>query len=343
MANKLRLGIIGTGVAARRLYLPAFQKLGRRLEVVAVTNRTRRKATAFAKLLPAARVVASAEELLALPNVDAVLVSLPIDSQPDTVELALAANKPVLSEKPIAPTVARARRLIRYAARCSVPWLVGENYAFMPAVERVQSWVASGRLGALRIVEARQLTRVDARNPYFKTAWRAEPQHPGGYVLDGGVHLAHALRRVVGEPASVRSWTCQFDAALKPIDTAVAALTFEGGAVGTWTSCFATCGSAPMLRLFGSRGSAELTTKGARLVSSRGKETCFESQVDSIEAQFSHFADVVVRGAELRFTPEEALKDLRLIESVVGRSARSGSPARPRARRAAPELRGSSA
>lgn len=323
MASKLRLGIIGTGVAARQLYLPAFEKLSKRIEVVAVTNRTLRKAASFARMLPGARVIASTEELLAQADVDAVLLSLPIDSQPEVVELALAANKPVLSEKPIGPTVARARRLIRHAARCSVPWLVAENYAFMPAVARLQRWVEGGRLGSLRVVEARQLTRVNASNPYFKTTWRAEPKHPGGYVLDGGVHLAHVLRRVVGAPKSVRSWTSQFDPALKPIDTAVAALTFESGAVGTWTSCFATCGSAPMLRLFGTRGSAELGTQRVRLFSSRGKETCFETGVDSIEAQFRHFADVVVRGAELSFTPAQALQDLQVIESIVGRAKRA--------------------
>ena len=43
---KLRLGMIGTGVAANRLYLPAFQRLGRKLELVACTNRTRKKAEA---------------------------------------------------------------------------------------------------------------------------------------------------------------------------------------------------------------------------------------------------------------------------------------------------------
>ena len=47
---KLRLGMIGTGVAARRLYLPALQRLGKKIEVVACTNRTRRKAEDYARL-----------------------------------------------------------------------------------------------------------------------------------------------------------------------------------------------------------------------------------------------------------------------------------------------------
>src|SRR5688572_26646067 len=112
---KLRLGMIGTGVAAQRLYLPAFQRLGRKLELVACTNRTRKKAEAYATLAGIPKVVDSAAELLGLPEVDAVLISLPIDAQPEMVLAALKAGKPVLSEKPIAPSLAAGRKLVKAA------------------------------------------------------------------------------------------------------------------------------------------------------------------------------------------------------------------------------------
>src|SRR5690606_35620417 len=103
--SKLRLGLIGTGVAARLLYLPAFSRLGRKLELVACTNRTRSKAESYAKLDVIDQVVDSPKELLALPQVEAVLLCLPIDAQPALVKQALALGKPVLSEKPVAPSL----------------------------------------------------------------------------------------------------------------------------------------------------------------------------------------------------------------------------------------------
>ena len=48
----LRLGILGTGIAANKLYLPAFKLLGREIELVACANRTKSKALAFAKKRP---------------------------------------------------------------------------------------------------------------------------------------------------------------------------------------------------------------------------------------------------------------------------------------------------
>ena len=116
--------MIGTGVAARRLYLPALQRLEKKLELVACTNRTRKKAEHYAKLAGIPKVVGSAAELLALPEVDAVLISLPIDAQPALVLQALAAGKPVLSEKPVAPSLAAGRKLLEAAARHRTPWLV---------------------------------------------------------------------------------------------------------------------------------------------------------------------------------------------------------------------------
>jgi predicted dehydrogenase len=317
MAAKLRLGLIGTGVAAQKLYLPAFRKLNEKLELCACTNRTRAKAEAYARSAGIPRVYDTADELIASPEVDAVLISLPIDAQPELVKQALAAGKPVLSEKPMAPSVKEGKKLVAQAARARVPWLVGENFAFMPAIARVQSWLEQGKLGEPRLAEVFQLSFMDAANPYFNTPWRQQPKHIGGFVSDAGVHMAHALRRLMGTPQVVKNLTAQFNPALAPIDTAVAVLKFPSGALGTWTSCFSAHYQGPMLRVYGSKASAELYWAHAVLRSAKGKETRFSTEVSSFEAQFSHFVDVVKKGVPVAYTPDDALADLALIEAIV--------------------------
>jgi predicted dehydrogenase len=315
---KLRLGMIGTGVAARQLYLPALERLQKKIEVVACVNRTRKKAEEFAQLAGIPKVVDTAEELIALPEVDAVFISLPIDLQPALVKQALAAGKPVASEKPLAPTLAEGRKLVKAGARSSTPWLVAENYAFMPAIARLQSWVEQGKIGEPRLLQAVQLNLMDTKNPYFRTGWRQQPRHIGGFITDAGVHLAHAVRRVFGTPRVVGNTTAQFNPVLLPIDTALALLQFPSGAVGTWTSCFsAHPSSGPMLRIYGSKGSADLGWNKAVLRNLKGKETTFETSLDSFDAQFSHFCDVVQKGVPVAYGPEEALLDLELIAAIV--------------------------
>jgi predicted dehydrogenase len=315
--KKLRLGLIGTGVAARELYLPAFRRLSKQLEVVACTNRTRKKAEAYARLAGIPEVLDTPAQLLELPHVEAVLISLPIDAQPALVVQALAAGKPVISEKPMAPTVAAGKKLLKAVARYEVPWLVGENFAFMPAIHRVRAWLDAGKLGDLRLVEVFQLNMMTAKNPYFHTSWRQQPKHVGGFVADAGVHLAHALTRLVGMPEVVKNLTAQFDPALRPIDTAVAVMKFPSGVLGTWTSCFSAYHQGPMLRMYGSKATVELHWSHALLRTGRGKETRFDAKVTSFEAQFSHFVDVVKKGTPVAYTPEQALCDLTLIDAIV--------------------------
>jgi predicted dehydrogenase len=315
--RKLRLGLLGTGIASRKLYLPAFEQVKGRIELVACANRTRKKALDYAKLAGIPKVVNDAEELFALPEVDAVLISLPIDLQPRYVLAALAAGKAVLSEKPIAPSVAAARALVQKAKRYRQPWLVGENFAFMPQVARLVSWVKDGKLGDVRLVEATQMTVMDEKNPYFHTTWRAKPRHVGGFVADAGVHLACAVRRCLGVAKEVKSLTAQFHPALSPLDTAVASLRFPGGTLGTWKSCFSAPYEGPMLRLYGSRANAELFYDHARLVPRRGKVVMYRAGVNSFAAQFRHFADMVQRGTPPAYTPEEATADLELMSRIV--------------------------
>jgi predicted dehydrogenase len=317
MGRKLRLGLIGTGIAARELYLPAFQRLKQRVELVACANRRRPKAEAYARLAGIPTVVDSAEELIALPEVEAIILSLPIDLQPRYVLLALSAGKPLLSEKPVAPSLSEGKKLVKAASRYSTPWLVGENFAFMPHVKRLRGWLDEGRLGDVRLVEAVQMTWMDGKNRYFHTPWRHQAKFDGGFVADGGVHLANVVRSCFGLPTLVTSIAGHFDRALPAPDTVVAALRFRSGVLGTWTSCFSARYAGPMLRVFGSKANAELRYGDVTLETAKGKRTTYAAGEDSFSAEFAHFADVVQRGTPLALTPDDALDDLRLIDRLL--------------------------
>lgn len=317
--RRLRLGLLGTGVAAWRLYKPALAVSGEHLELVACANRTRTKALKFAKAAGFSRVEASAETLFQSADIDAVLISLPIDVQPRFVLQALRAGKAVLSEKPVAGSITEAKRLIERARSLKSPWMVGENFAFMSHVRKLATLAEAGRFGQIRLIEARQMNWMDSNNPYFNTPWRAAPKHTGGFVLDAGVHLAHILNRCFGRSTVVKARQSSFEATLPPIDTAVALLEFESGALGTWTSCFtARDAGSPLVRVLGERANASLFYDRLELVSAAGKQTRFEAERDSFAAQFEHFAEVVLKGKPMDVTPDAALVDLQLITKVCG-------------------------
>ena len=76
----IRLGIIGTGLAVKKLHWPALVRMGNRYVVVAFANRTRATAEEFAALaqLPMDRYTPDYRTLLRRDDVDAVLVCVPI-------------------------------------------------------------------------------------------------------------------------------------------------------------------------------------------------------------------------------------------------------------------------
>jgi predicted dehydrogenase len=317
--RKLRLGIIGTGIATNDLYFPWLVKLRSRIEIVAVANRRRAKAVAFAKRVGAPRVHATGEALLGDPDVEAVLLSLPIHLNARWVMKTLRAGKHVLCEKPIAATLEDARRLVRETKRFDRVYLVAENYFFTPHIVKARRWVKKGLLGDVRLVEVSQLTLTTPDNKYAKTSWRRRPKHLGGFVADAGVHLANVVRETFGMPTEIRNLTALHEPRLLPIDTAVATFKLPNGALGVWKSCFSarTSDEVPLLRVYGSRANLEIFWGRSVLFVHGRKPVVVTSRENGFYHELSHFAAAVVRHEKLRFEPRAALLDLELIERIV--------------------------
>jgi predicted dehydrogenase len=311
--------LLGTGLAARKLYWPALRTLVGTVDLVAVANRTRSKAEAFARDFDVPYVAADAKELFSLPQVDAVMLSLPIEELPKHVLLALKAGKHVISEKPIAGSLADARKLVKAARpyqKRGLRWMVGEDFAHLAALRQAERWLAEGRLGDLRLVEMRQCRLLSPANPYYNTAWRRKPKFLGGFVLDAGVHVAHVARQLFGLPAEIRGFSTLYNPAAPPIDTALAVLRYPSGALGTWTSCFAHHMEAPILIARGSKATLELWTTRAILTPLKGAPKVAKGP-EGFAALFRHFAQAVLEGAPLSYTPQDALADLALMQGVV--------------------------
>jgi predicted dehydrogenase len=124
----LRLGIIGCGLATKNLHWPVLRQMPGKFRVVAVCNHTPEKAREFARIAGLNKFETDYRRLLDSPEVDAVLVSLPIHKNAAVTRDCLAAGKHVLCEKPLAHTLEEAKTLKDFATNSSAVLLVGENY-----------------------------------------------------------------------------------------------------------------------------------------------------------------------------------------------------------------------
>ncbi len=171
------------------------------------------------------------QALLASDRPDATIVATPNVLHVPVALDFIAAGIPVLVEKPIADTVADARRLSDAAQAAGVPLLVGHHRRHNPIVRRARQLIRDGALG--RLVSATVLATFLKPDAYFNVAWRRQPG--GGPVLINLIHEIDLLRFLYGEVTSVQAITANAVRGYAVEDTAAILLHFANGALGTIT------------------------------------------------------------------------------------------------------------
>ncbi len=210
----LRLGLVGCSWFARTAHLPALRTLcapsSPTFRLVALTSATN-KSMAKAEAAYGHKLTrhATMEALFADPQVDAVLLVLPIPLVADAVEAALRAGKHVLSEKPLAASLDRALEALA-VHREEAPhlaWAVCENWPRKPSVEWMRSQLQQGAIGAVVSARCELLDGSEATGGAADD-WRARGEYEGGVLLDNGVHWIRLLRHLLGEPIVASATTC---------------------------------------------------------------------------------------------------------------------------------------
>jgi predicted dehydrogenase len=168
-------------------------------------------------------------ELLAGTRAQAVVVATPNATHADLGAACLARKLPVLMEKPIADTLANARRLCEAADATGVPVLVGHQRRHNPLLRRAREMVQAGVLG--RPVSATVMATWLKPDSYFDMEWRRKAG--GGPVLINMIHDIDLLRFLLGEVVSVQAQSSSGVRGFEVEDTASALLRFESGVLAT--------------------------------------------------------------------------------------------------------------
>ncbi|KAI9882257.1 MAG: hypothetical protein M1823_005995 [Watsoniomyces obsoletus] len=344
----LGVALVGSGIFAREEHLPAIQKTPH-LTLRAVYSRSLKSAEALAAGTPEIDLYSedagegkTYADLLKRDDIHAVIIALPIVAQPQYIEAAINATKHVLSEKPIAKDVKDAENLLKFYhdnkgndSKDKAEWSVAENFRFhsslLYAREQIQQM---GRLFGFRV---NMYGNVKRGGKYFETAWRKTPSYQGGFLLDGGVHYAAALRFLLGESnriVKVSAQTSQLQEHLPPIDTLDAVLRCESGVSGTFSVSFGTTfpGSISEYAIACEQGTVTISKSGKVVVrDAEGKEDESRSKdftdqgagvKEEVQVWAKNLAEKTLQ--DPRQTPEEALKDLALLEAMFVSGTKSG-------------------
>ncbi len=144
----VRIGLIGAGVMGADHARTIYSAVGG-AELVAIHERDRDRARSVAKACGDARVIETAEELIADPAIDAVLISSPDASHAPLAIACIEARKPALVEKPLAATLEECRAVIAAEMQAQRRLIqVGFMRRFDPGYLAMRQVLAENRLGA---------------------------------------------------------------------------------------------------------------------------------------------------------------------------------------------------
>lgn len=191
--------VIGTGFIGT-VHIGALRRLG--ITVAGLLGSSAERGAARAGALGVARAYGSLEEMLADASVDVVHVTSPNDLHYPQVKAILAAGKHVICEKPLAMTAAQSAEMVDLARASGRVAAVCYNIRFYPLNQHARGMVASGELGAMRLITGQYHQDWLAKETDWN--WRLVPEAGGVLrsVGDIGTHWLDLVTFIAGERPS---------------------------------------------------------------------------------------------------------------------------------------------
>jgi predicted dehydrogenase len=328
----IRAAIIGLGRWGRS-QVNAVQGKSGDIQFAAAYTRTRGSAEEFCreKNIPLA---GSYREVLADPNIDAVVLATPHSQHAEQVMQAVAARKHVHVQKPLTLDLPSAKTIVDAAKKAGITLAVGFNRRFHPSIAEVRKRLADGQFGQVMSMVAQHTTSTGQ----FIAAgnWRAQPDEaPGGALTAVGVH---SIDHMIEFGGTVRDVLCTTERYLPgpSDDTSSIMLRFESGATGLLFCSVATA-TTLSFTLFGSKGLAEVSRPNlsrfrfvpTSTVAPTGPVTAPPDEIvehptfDMLNAEMNAFGRAIAQKRAYPIPIEQVLHGMAVFDAVV-RSAKSG-------------------
>ncbi len=196
MANDIRTGVIGFGLAGRIFHSAVIAETPG-LELACIVQR---KGDDAAKAHPGVKICRSIEEMLQDETIRLVVVGTPSDVHFEHALQCLRAGRNVLIDKPFTLTSDEAQQLIDEARKQGVLVTAYQNRRWDGSFMTLKQVLASGVLGRVVSYEShfdrfRELPRLDV--------WRENGGPGGGTLFDLGAHLIDQAGALFGDPESI--------------------------------------------------------------------------------------------------------------------------------------------
>jgi len=277
-------------------------------------------------------VARSTDEIIADPEIEAVLIATSTDTHSDLMEAATRAGKAVLCEKPVDLSLERARACQNVVDATGRPVMIGFNRRFDTNFGALKQALTAGEIGKAELLS---ITSFDPTPPpvaYIKVS--------GGIFRDMMIHDFDMANFVMGSaPVSITATASSIVdpeiGAAGDFDTAIVTLHYAGGELAVIkNSRRAVYGYDQRVELLGSKGLLQAQNMLENTVVKSGihgvtgaKPTYFflERYMQAYKAEWSAFVAAITEGDALPVTLSDGVLALAMAEAAT-KSAKTGQP-----------------
>jgi predicted dehydrogenase len=305
---------------------------------VAIYNRTVSKAEKVAQAFGIPAVYGDPEELLDREKLDFLDVITDSLTHGKFVQMAAQRKLPVISQKPMANTLAEAEDMVRVCREAGVPFYVHENWRWQAQIREFKKVLDSGEIG----VPFRARIFLVSGYPVFNTEPNLRDLEE--YVLkDMGTHLLDVARFLFGEADRLYCQIHQVQPGIKGEDVATVMMHMGGRTTVTCSMGFPghflenDVFTQTLILVEGDKGSAELDSHyWVRVTTKNGTRANrypptyrpwmlhdYVASHSSIALCNAHLLQALRGDGEAETTGEDNLKTMRLIFAAY-ESARIG-------------------
>ncbi|MEC9361158.1 MAG: Gfo/Idh/MocA family oxidoreductase [SAR324 cluster bacterium] len=317
--KKLNWGILSTAKIGIEKVIPAMQQ-GKLNEIVAIASRTHESAREAAKNLKIPKAYGSYQDLLDDTSIEAVYIPLPNHMHVPWTIKALAANKHVLCEKPIALTATEAKELLKETEKFPhLKVMEAFMYRHHPQWIRALELINGGGIGMVKTVHS------------FFSYYNDDPENirnmvdiGGGGLMDIGCYCISLARLIFDEEPQRVFGKIEYDPGFKTDRICSGILDFVQG-----TSTF-TCSTqlVPYQRVnvFGTKGRIEIEIpfnappdKPCKMFF-QNNEKIEEIEIkicDQYTIQGDLFSLAVLNNEKVPTPIEDAVENMKVLEAVI--------------------------
>ena len=226
--SKLKVACIGAGYFAQ-FHLAAWKRITE-VELVMICDQDLSKAKILASKHKVNQVTSEVTDIWRDPHIDVVDIITPPDSHLELVSAAAKAGKKIICQKPLAPNIEEAARLVQFVKERGVPFMVHENFRFQPWYRKLKELIADGAIGnkihqislRMRMGDGWSSEAYLDRQPYFRNMQRL-------LIYETGIHYIDVFRFLLGDIDSVYAKLRHLNNNIKGEDSAVVIFEFDNG------------------------------------------------------------------------------------------------------------------